>query len=234
MDDDKATSEAELAALWLSGELTPPADLAARVRRELAAIRSQFAEIADPGAGLPELPGLPTPQPARLIPPWEPGVVILTFDETTADDVAAGLYSPWDAPNEAFGVVDVDVVEAGHAVALRTEALLHPVRMAEQYRALPGAVDARPSPITGEGDQIYPWMSGDEVTYLFCRVLRDESYPGSPVLHRTFHYFVIEGDEPRLAGVRETEHEGLEPPEWWPEARTGVRYVARRGRVAPS
>ena len=210
--------ESLLAALWLSGDLTPPDDLAERVARELAAIRSTFADVLDPHGGLPDLPGLPKRQPSRFIPPWEVGTVALAFTDDAAEAVEAGIYSGWRGVNEEFGITSVDVTEGGRSAWVHTDRLLHPTRMAEKYRSLPGVISAEPVRPGGEISQIYPRMTGADITYLFCSVFRDETYPGSPVLHRTFRYFVFDGDTPRLAGVRDTEREGMEPPAWWEEA----------------
>jgi hypothetical protein len=128
--------EAETIALYLSGEMLAPPDLAQQVLEELASIRSAF------GDARPEIRDI------RFWPPWRPGSVILYFDEATKGSVASGTYSPWDELNQRYGLTRLDLtfLEDNSFVILFFGDPLHPRRLEEKYALLPGVSRTNPRP----------------------------------------------------------------------------------------
>ena len=190
--------EADELALYLSGELRPPAALSSAILRELAAIRSAFAETTS-YVGL------------RFRAQWEAGVVWINFDDSTAARVAADEYHAWDSLNAACGLARaVHVVSKTYRLGFADR--LHPVRLAEMYRALPGVVQVRDSDMPGDWSNVFVVETDIGRVYLFAHLWGD-----CPCGCTAGEYWTcgVVGDRPVFAGYVWGGHEG--EPEPWPE-----------------
>ena len=201
---EEISEEAKVIALCLSGEMRPPCSLSRTVERNLAAIRSNYAEQY---AALDTL---------TFIPPWKPGCIHIDFDETTARMVQDGEYHDWDNLNRQFGLDTLDIHvsgSVGHA-SLCFEGLLHSRRLAEAYAYLPGVLGVRAGSYGIEGSphqRLYPRRTGTRITYLFY-------YQG---WISRYWYFRVRGSDVELVG---TWREWLDwpPPDWWEEAKQNI------------
>jgi hypothetical protein len=149
--------DAELMALCLSGELRAPEDLYSIISSDLSDVRGEFGPAHAP---LDQI---------HFRTPWIVSCLIVTFDSVTAASVAAGTYHAWDDLNQTYGLVRTDVGSItlpSHMAVLYFGGRLHPRRLADLYKALPGA-NAEPNGISGDGSNIYPRKNGAAMTYLF-------------------------------------------------------------------
>jgi hypothetical protein len=208
--------EAETIALYLSGEMLAPPDLAQQVLEELASIRSAF------GDARPEIRDI------RFWPPWRPGSVILYFDEATKGSVASGTYSPWDELNQRYGLTRLDLtfLEDNSFVILFFGDPLHPRRLEEKYALLPGVSRTNPfneSPLSGHNSSLFPGQVEQQNVYLFNRTWNDG-------IDHHYMYFTVDQGQPvftgewlRLGSCLSDQDDNSCPeyyqePPWWEEA----------------
>ena len=149
------TVEAQLAALWLTNELTPPMDVAQQIANDLENIRAQFGdsiEIFNVGF---------------LFPYWSGGIgVLLTEDAVSA--IRTGTYTAWDAVNDSFDITEIDTLSINHNVAyLNFQYLMNPVKVAAHYKDLEGIQYGFASSYMGDYSNFYPWYVDGRLAYLF-------------------------------------------------------------------
>lgn len=211
------TAEAELIALYLSGELYPPLVLTERITRDLAAIRStyrqQLSYVSDRGDSL---------TCCGFRAPWVLSRIQVEFDGPTAIAASAGQYHAWDDLNAEFGTRIVEI-RRERFFSLETERRVHPDRLAERYASLPGAVGALRTGYAGDGPNVYGRETLDGMTYLFRRGWMD-----CPewCINNEFWYFRFEKHRPVLVGhFAVVDGVTAYPPilpDWWFDARENV------------
>ena len=199
--------EAQLAALCLSGELRPPAELSLRVQADLARIREDF------GRRYAVLDSV------EFAPPWVPGCLILYIDAGTARLIRDGEYSAWNQLNRRFRVsrIDTNRIDRGWVVVWSSQ-LLHPRRMAGSYDTLPGVTGVESNGFGGDGPRIYPRSTGDEHTYLFRNAWGDCL---AGCASSEYWYFAMADGEARLLGRWSTE-DSTDHPAWWDDAMQNI------------
>jgi hypothetical protein len=197
-----AHEEAELISLCLSGELEAPKRLSKRVLNELATIRSTFGDEFEPITRL------------VFTPPWLVSCLIVGFDSNSAEQVARGEYRAWDNLNRRFHVSRIDTHAIKfRAVTLYFEMVLHPRRLAEEYRSLPGVSYAEPNGLIGDFPNVYPRKTLGQLTYLFRHAQGDCP---SGCIYSEYWYFVFSGSRPVFVGHWIPSKEPQ--PGWWDEA----------------
>ncbi len=199
-------AEAEMAALWLSGELTAPDSLCLILKADLHAIRAEFRD---------EYPFVDS---LWFQPPWTPGAIAVDFREWVCQEVRDGSYHDWDELNATFGLVETRIYSwpwEWCTVELYFGTMLHPVRLSDSYRPLRGVAYASPgSAMLGDWPNIYPWEAEGIRTYLFRKAWGDCP---CGCMHSEYVYFRIMSSGPVVVG----DYAGGQPPEWWEEARAG-------------
>lgn len=120
--------EAELIALCLSGQVVAPDSLSNQILSDLSTIRSTYGD------------DFKRVKQIGFRPPWIESCLIVSFDDTTAQQVANGEYHDWDELNQRYQVTKIDTTHVAHSgyVKLYFENTLHPFRLGELYAILPG------------------------------------------------------------------------------------------------
>lgn len=197
------SEQSALMALYLSGEIRAPGELAVEINEELEAIRARYAE-EHPMLGFE---GFRTP--------WEPGAVLLQVDEPTRQAILEDTYHDWDALNDEFDLVELrtNMLEFGWC-SLRFAEPLHPVPLGERYAGLPGILHAEPNGICGDGSNIFPRTIDGGRSYLYYRGAGDCP---SGCIYREYWYVRVIGGEPSFVGYWNRYADPVEPG-WWAEA----------------
>lgn len=207
-------AEAELAALWLSGEIEAPEDLYQRIHNDLAAIRSAAGHD-------------PVLDSISFSMPWEIGILLFDLGLFGADELRNHQSPIWDSLNALYK----PVLDSNYQRAL-FPGRLHPERLAESY--------ARVSQISDGGVGIYAhatfggwWLSqiipgylgGDTLVYLFQRGYTRQimSAPDSVV----FWCFYSAPGATWSAGRYTVDSTGAgeTPPGWWADFCTHARRM---------
>lgn len=168
MPDLKGSGEPELSptqpdpealamALWLSHELNAPSGLYERVRSDLILIREKFRD---------SLPGVDL----KFHEPWEPGRLILGFDQNSYQQISDGQYRAWDSLNVLFNMAQIDLsMPAFKMLKLEFEDGLNPEILADAYQQLPGVRFAVPNRFMGERSMLLPAEATDGRLLYFFR-----------------------------------------------------------------
>jgi hypothetical protein len=148
--------EALAIALWLSHELKAPTDLYERVRSDLFLIREGFRDSI-PAVDL------------RFHEPWEPGRLILGFDQEYYQLVSDEQYRAWDSLNALFNMVQIDLsMPAFNMLKLKFDDGLNPEILAAAYEQLPGVGFAVPNRYMGGRPMLLPAAANDgRILYFF-------------------------------------------------------------------
>jgi hypothetical protein len=206
--DTSGMAEAELMALWYSDELTAPLDLAVRFKDDLRRVRTELS------AQVPSLDGI------FFRPPWTPSLIMLGVDSVTAQAIRDSLYVAWDSLNESFGQDSLwEYLDFGYEAyfRLRFSGLKNPNVISASYEGLPGVLYAYPPGHAGEEPaEIWPYQTGDTVTYLFKAAWGDcQAGCG----HKRFIFVGATDDTTWLIGEwSRTSGQGDGPPPWWDQA----------------
>ena len=206
----KENEEAELAALCLSGELVAPDSLYNQILNDLAAIRATFGE------------SLEVVIRVKFKPPWIAGCLIVGFDSITAQQIANGEYHAWDELNQQYQVTKIDthLIDFIKVVILHFKGRLHPLRLAEIYRGLPGVMYTEPNGLIGDGPNIHLNQTGNGITYLFRDAWGDCP---SGCIYSEYWYFIFEGGQPVFVGHWAPRNDPNKP-EWREEARLNKEH----------
>ncbi|UCF04737.1 MAG: hypothetical protein JSV33_12550 [bacterium] len=197
---ERQYEEAELIALFLSGEITAPETLTVHILNDLRAIRYRY--------GNRHVPILTVP----FVPPAPPSCFYITFDDTTTQKIEGGTYHAWDSLNATYGLNEVRPVFGGD-FNLYFDGRLNPWRLIEFYETLPGFVTAHVCPRIGDSPNIYPHRTLDCFYYLFRDAWGDCL---SGCIFSEFWFYKVEEYVPSFIGHWDPQ-EDPEEPEWWPE-----------------
>lgn len=205
--DPAAQEEAELAALWLSGDVTAPEDLTSTIHDDLAAIRTAYP-----------YPGGDVNTSIRFRTPWVPTMLGVHFTDEAKARIREGTYYEFYELNHKFGVTDIDTSNLWllSSVWLHFNGYVNPLALSLIYEALDGVTRAGPNYYAGDGSCVYPWKVEGGMTYLF-RSASGDCLAGC--MRSTFWYFrVPDGGDIEYVGSYESDS-GI-VPSWWHEAKT--------------
>jgi len=200
------TVEAGEFAMWLSGKLRAPDSLISALLYNLNYLRSAFGDstrYAD---------SVRVPFARRFMAPWNVSELEVMFDSATAEKVKEGQYHAWDSL-EAYLRPDSLGRIYGGWITIFFKPDLHPRRLTEFYRTLPGIIYAEPSYfifISEVTFPIFPRFDGKTMSYLFT----DGSALGP------FWYFKYVDGVPHYVGEW---NPPVTVPTWWPEAVLNVK-----------
>ena len=157
------TAEAIDFALWLSGKLRAPDSLVSATLFNLGYLRHV---VQNPVLS-------PVVNAKRFMLPWYVSRIDIKFDDTTAQKVSAGQYDAWNQFEESLRPVLVGTVNRFGWSILRFAGILHPRRLSDMYRNLPGVLwteQGGPGFCEACGCPdfpTYPRLVGDDLTYAF-------------------------------------------------------------------
>ena len=205
----RENAEAELAALWLSGELTAPKALYQTIKDDLSDIRAAYTD------SIAELE-------IEFVPPWEPSQVLVGFTESGVERLRAGDYPEFDELNDLFHLAELDTKFHWHSplAILTFEGRQHPARIAAPYESFDDVRYAEPNGFVGDWGNVYPWWLDEGISYLWRDAWGD--CPAGCINSR-FWYFRVTDAGIEYVGTFE---KWVDPePPWWGEAKAAYfRY----------
>jgi hypothetical protein len=209
----RADSEAEETALLLSGELTAPEALYEGVLGDVAEIRRQYGD---------QVTAFSRPlSNVTFWLPWVASEITVDFEPEYVDKVAQGLYTDWDALNAALGLESIDtrLIQFGTAL-LGFGGILHPCRLVDLYRDLPGVNRVSSNVIDGDAPNIFPFETDSGRTYVFR-----EAWGDCPAgcINQEYWYFVRSDTGMSLVGKYDPQKD-VTPPSWWSEADLNLQF----------
>jgi hypothetical protein len=207
--------EAELMALWMSGDVVAYERDYDRVREALDLVRTTFRDTV---SFLDSIEFLYRVQES---------VIGLALTDSATGQLRAGAYTDWDSLNTLFQLIEIDtsMLAVSQQVDLTFEGRLNPSLLSVYYAALPGVTGSFLYVRTGDYSNIYPWKSGNDFTFLL-RSAWGDCLPQCDF--NRFWYFRV-GD-----GVADYIGEYLvdDPPiwpYWWEDAKVAFcRYISHR------
>lgn len=207
-----SSEEAELAALWLSGELTAPLDLYGAIAADLDSIRTEYADSTLLAS-------------VEFFPPWVPSQIVTQLTAEGVKRLRDGDFAEFDSLGVEFGITKVDTASLWQhlrVASLSFSGLKHPARIAQAYAALPEVVFAEPNRFVGDWSNVYPWKITGGMSYLIRYAWGD--CPAG-CINSIFWYFRVRNGVVEYVGRVQKPDEP--DPSWWDEAK--VAYYAYRG-----
>ncbi len=217
-DNDRSTTpkenaEAELAALWLSGDLIAPQALYETIRNDLAAIRAANADSTDMVS-------------IGFFPPWAPSELLAGFSSEGVQKIRNDNFPELERLNKYFGLVELDTSGLSWgtrgSAGLRFSGRKHPMMIAPDYDELDDVMWAEPNGYIGDWGNVYPWKLDRGMSYLIRNAWGD--CPAG-CIYSVFWYFRVNDGAVWYVGRYQPQADA--EPLWWPEARTA--YYAYRG-----
>jgi hypothetical protein len=209
----KDNAEAELAALWLSGDLIAPQGLYETIVSDLDSIRTEYADST-------------TMVSIEFLPPWVPSELLVRFTPEGKRNVRDGEYHDLNDLNAEFGLTEMDTSSSlwrnyGSAI-LRFSGRKNPVVLGQSYEVLADVMWAEPNGLIGDWSCVYPWEIEGGMSYLFRRAWGD--CPAGCINSVFWYLRVIDGEIEYVGRFQVW----VDPePEWWTEGRTA--FFAYRG-----
>jgi hypothetical protein len=204
----RENSEAERAAVWLSGELVAPEDLYLAIKTDLEAIRTGYGDnITELDIGFKE--------------PWQLSAILLGVTDLGREKLRDGHWPEFSALNDQFQLSELDTtrLERMNLAILTFEGRQHPDRIADPYSALEGVRHAEPNHRCCDWSNVYPWQLDEGMTYLWRSAWGD--CPAG-CIHSHFWYFRVTDAGIEYVGTYELRVDP-EPP-WWDEAKTAYEF----------
>ncbi len=147
--------EAELAAIWLSGELVAPTELYDKIELELDLIRTHWSDSLA-GVGIP------------FRPPWEPARIIIGFTEDAYGDFLTGEYDAWDDLNREYFLDTAMAFQPEFRfVSALFEGRQNPEVLAAEYELLPEVRFAAPNWYEADQSGLLLWEDDPYMVYYF-------------------------------------------------------------------
>lgn len=195
-------------AVWYSGQNRPSDSLISELLYSLGYLRYVFDDsVRFENA---------TVLQQRFLAPWVVSELLLKVDDTTAGKINLGQYDEWNRFDAYLRPAYYDSADVLGWLRLRFNGFLHPRRMGELYRQLPGVIDWEENLIAfldWGGFPIYPRFNGADWSYIFTAPV----YGPSPVW-----YFKYVRGIPQYVGVR---NPGDPEPSWWNEVQSFPNFV---------
>ena len=196
-------------AVWYSGQNRPSDSLISELLYSLNYLRYAF----DDSIRFQNAPVLQQ----RFLAPWVVSELLLKVDDTTAHKINLGQYDGWNRLDEYLRPAHHDSADVLGWLDLHFNGFLHPRRLGELYRQLPGVIDWEEN-LIALGDwsafPIYPSFDGENWSYLFSA--------GYGPWSLTDWYFKYAGGVPHYVGVW---NPGEPEPPWWNEVQNGIDFV---------
>ncbi len=173
--------------MYYSSELTPPPELTEKIAHELNAIRCCISSKR------PEISFF-------FSAPWEINTVKVCFNDTVGPRVVRGDYHEWDTLLTRFSIIYYfdDFESCGWSYILQAGSTVHPQRLSQILRSLPGVTYAAAIPVTDEPMQSWSARKATAgatdyyVRIPWCedtlgRIFWIQASDGSATLHREYN-----------------------------------------------
>ena len=190
-------------AVWYSGQNCPSDSLIGSILYSLKFLRYCFDTSMNYGQSFPVL------RENRFFAPWAVSQLVMGVDDTTAVKINRGEYDAWNRFEPYLRPAGYDSLYHQDAFVLRFNGFLHPRRLAELYRNLPGIRYAEPRGymfVEWSTFPIFPRFDGQNWSYLF---ISHFDWRGPK------WFFKYVKGIPTFVGVR---NPGDPEPPWWSEA----------------
>jgi hypothetical protein len=201
--------EAQHITIWWTDSLRPSLDTVSKFLYEVGAIRYLFSD------SIPDL------KKYRFDTLWKPSEVIIRFDSLHAAMVFDSTYLEWNKFDEdlrPIWIIDRQILSY-YYFEIRFKGVLHPSRLADLYKNLPGVISCYRQiyGTTGTGlRSIYPFQKDSSKTYLFVTT---KDLAGS-----TFYYFTVLGKKVGTIGYWD-QQKTKEIPFWWEDALENINFM---------
>lgn len=198
-------------SVWYSGQNRPSDSLISELLYSLNYLRYVFGDSVHFNNSYLVL------RQTRFIAPWVVSELLLKVDDTTAHRINLGRYDAWNRFDEYLRPAHYETADPLGWVTLHFNGFLHPRRLGEMYRQLPGVMDWDVNLVVfGEWETfpIFPSFDGENWSYLFTR--------GTGLGPITDWYFKYVGGVPHYVGVW---NPGDPEPPWWNEPQNGIDFV---------
>lgn len=203
-------AEAELLAFESRGTVVAPEDAYLRIQAELAAIRTEYPEMAEIVA-----------QPS-----WDVNRLDFRFDEDGARALVEGTYDAWDCLNAHYGVTRIDLsrTEAVGTASIHFPARLNIEALILDYMDLPSLVIASAMSRLGDGNDVCVLAQGDAHLYIFDRGSGD--CPAGCIRH-AYQGFMVGPDLAieELGTFERSSGSTDEVPAWFAEAEACTAFL---------
>lgn len=169
--------EAQVMALYYSGELRPPEDLTRQISYELTLLRETW------GDSIPDVK-------ITFRAPWSPSHLHMKVDDTAFDDLLAGRNRAWDSLCEYLGVNYYHYIPGlGTWVGIASKDVpLNPLRLGPHFVDFPGINYVHTQELPKPSVYLVRIDDNGTIRYFiqdFC----------SPDIYLTYHYFVIQNHQ---------------------------------------
>ena len=191
------SEEAQTMAIWLSGELEAPMDMARIMDRDLAHMRANFSEQ------VPELLSI------QFEFPYAMHHISLRCKPEITQAILDGIYHEWAELNKYLGVSNIHHTPSyPNSFSLKYERIANPILVAEQYEQLDGVEKTYNAFRLWDVSNIYPWHVDGELCYLLRTVVMDGIHDHSWYFKKTDGVIELVGDyDPEVDPI----------PDWWDE-----------------
>jgi len=165
--------EAQVMAMYYSGEMRPPQDLTRQISRELTLLRDTWQD------SIPDVK-------ITFYPPWTPSHLHLLVDDTAFEDLLAGRNLAWDSLCEYLGVDYYHFIPGiGTWVAIKSKDVpLNPLRLGPYFVDFPGIGYIHTSESPKPSVYLVRLDDNGTIKYFiqnFCH----------PDIYLTYHYFML-------------------------------------------
>ena len=200
--------EAELAALWLSGDLVAPESLYLQIRDAYSQIRSEYNSFFL----IQRRIGFEMQETESHI--------ILHLDNNGVDLIRAGTHSDFNKLNQQLRTTELDTSNINNSedpyIEVYFNGRLNPDRLIEYYQDVNFIISVEVPENSDPGSNFYPWYVDGELVFL----LYNSGYPGYVnYKYEQYYYFKPDNDSYYFVGVFDLVDEVI--PEWWDE----IKYV---------
>ena len=186
----RENEEAELMALWLSGELVAPTDLYDSIVTELALIREQWADsLAFWDDSLDCCQGSLT-----FTPTWTAGTVNITAPKPVYDSAVSGTHHQFNKiMNEYRALIPINYYELFGKThfSMVSDELISPYVMKNEIEKIDGVLYASFGPFLGSTANVYRLATDDGIRYFWDFAWGD--CPAGCIFGHIFYFEVTDG-----------------------------------------
>ncbi|MGB5106880.1 MAG: hypothetical protein WBP29_12375 [Candidatus Zixiibacteriota bacterium] len=212
----RADEEAEMAALWMCGELVAPESTYVQVREGLKIVRRQY------GQAIPKL------REIKFTHPWSMRYFLPILTTDGAANYRAGRHFEIDSLTELLNGEIIDTIaqsfDNSFQVNIQFAGRLYLDSVDVMYSRDPNVDWINHYWIGYDTPNVYPWRLEDGRLTLLFREAWGDCAVGC--IYSRFWYFRVDGDSIEYVG--EFYLDGINPwPDWWDEAKAG--YEEYRG-----
>ena len=213
----RADEEAEMAALWMCGELVAPESTYVQVREALKRVRQQFGTL------------IPRLRELKFRHEWSFRRINLILTAQGAEDYRAGHHFEIDSLTELLNGETMDttvhVYNNRFEVHIQFAGRLYIDSVESKYLEFPAVGSFNRYGWDGDHENIYPWrLSDGRLTLLFRDAWGDCE---NGCIENHFWYVRISGGSVEYVGEYIPDYVSP-PPDWWDEAKAGYYHFDGR------